>query len=169
MIDAAPGYNISNVDLLAKLAVLKKSERCVMADKYKILTKYIPQTSNGRYGDWVIDRENDGTPENPVQMPFVHYTDMVSSFIQDVYHFMEENKEMELNHYGEILKDNGLEWGSNLMRDADVSSLDGQCIMVLIMGAVRAERFCDGALLNFFKSGCIEKWLKRLEEIDKNN
>ena len=52
------------------------------------------------------------------------------------------------------------------MSEADVSSLDGQCIMALIMGAVRAERFCDGALLRFFREGCIRKWLERLKEID---
>jgi hypothetical protein len=34
------------------------------------------------------------------------------------------------------------------------------------MGAIRAERFCDGALLGFFKDGYILKWLKRLKDID---
>lgn len=43
------------------------------------------------------------------------------------------------------------------MSDADVSSLDAQCVMALIMGAVLAERFCDGALLGFFKDGSIKK------------
>jgi hypothetical protein len=51
------------------------------------------------------------------------------------------------------------------MSDADVSKLDAQCIMALIMGAVRAERFCDGALLGFFKDGSIQKWLERLKEL----
>lgn len=36
------------------------------------------------------------------------------------------------------------------MKGVDVSVLDGQCIMALIMGAVRAERFSDGALFEFF-------------------
>ena len=52
------------------------------------------------------------------------------------------------------------------MSEADVSHLDGKCIMALIVGAVRAERFCDGALLGFFKDGSIKKWLMRLKEID---
>ena len=51
------------------------------------------------------------------------------------------------------------------MSVANVSALDGQCVMALIMGAVRAERFCDGALLEFFKDGSIKKWLERLNEI----
>ena len=52
------------------------------------------------------------------------------------------------------------------MSEADVSKLDAQCVMALIVGAVRAERFCDGALLGFFKDGSIQKWLTRLKEID---
>ena len=39
--------------------------------------------------------------------------------------------------------------------------------MALIIGAIRAERFCNGALLGFFKDGSITKWLSRLKEIDE--
>ena len=78
----------------------------------------------------------------------------------------EKNKDFELPRYREILEKNGLEWSLKSMKEADVSSLDAQCVMALIMGAVRAERFCDGALLGFFKNGSIKKWLKRLNEID---
>ncbi|WP_400256419.1 DUF6508 domain-containing protein [Candidatus Methanomassiliicoccus intestinalis] len=51
------------------------------------------------------------------------------------------------------------------MSEANVSKLGAQCVMTLIMGAVRAERFCDGALLGFFKDGSIRKWLERLKEV----
>lgn len=95
-------------------------------------------------------------------MPFVDYSEMVDNFIDDVYAFEESNKDMELTRYGDILKKNGLEWGTDSMKDADVSSLNAQCVLALLMGAVRAERFCDGALLDFFKSGYILKWLERL-------
>lgn len=56
---------------------------------------------------------------------------------------------MELTRYGEILKDNGLEWGTESIKKADVSILNAQCVVTLIMGAFRVERFCDGALLDF--------------------
>ena len=52
------------------------------------------------------------------------------------------------------------------MSEADVSALDAQCIMALIMGAVRADRFCEGALMDFFKDGSIKKWLERLKKLD---
>ena len=137
--------------------------------KFENLTKYIPQLKDDSIGNWVIDRENDGTPEHPKQKPFVNYSEMVHHFIDDVYDFEEKNKDFELTRYGEILEKNGLEWGSKSMSEADVSSLDAQCVMALIMGAVRAERFCDGALLGFFKDGSIKKWLERLKKIDTNN
>ena len=137
--------------------------------KYENLIKYLPLLEDDNIGTWIIDRENDGSPEHPIQMPFVNYSEMVHDFIKDVYDFEEKNKDFELTRYGEILEKNGLEWGSKSMSEADVSSLDGQCIMALIMGAVRAERFCDGALLGFFKDGSIKKWLERLKKIDTNN
>ena len=134
--------------------------------KFDILTKYISMIQTDSIGEFVIDKENDGTPEHPIQMPFVGYSEMVHNFIDDVYTFEESNKDMELTRYGEILKDNGLEWDSESMKSADISNLNLQCVMALIMGAVRAERFCDGALLDFFKSGYILKWLERLKSIE---
>lgn len=137
-----------------------------MMSKFAELIKYLPMLENDNIGSWIIDRKNDGTPEHPIQMPFVNYSEMVHRFIDDVYNFSDNNKDFELTRYGEILERNGLEWGSKSMREADVSSLDAQCIMALIMGAVRAERFCDGALLGFFKDGSIRRWLERLHELD---
>ncbi len=138
-------------------------------NKFESLIKYLPLLEDDNIGTWIIDRENDGTPEHPIQMPFVNYSEMVHNFIKDVYDFEEKNKDFGLTRYGEILEKNGLEWGSKSMSEADVSSLDGQCVMALIMGAIRAERFCDGALLGLFKDGSIKKWLERLKEIDTNN
>lgn len=53
------------------------------------------------------------------------------------------------------------------MSEADASKLDGQVVMALLLGAVRAERFCDGALLGFFEDGSIRRWLLRLKEVDE--
>lgn len=134
--------------------------------RFDVLVKYIPMIQTDSIGKWVIDKENDGTPEHPIQMPFVGYSEMVHNFIDDVYTFEESNKDMELTRYGDILKGNGLEWVTESMKNVDVSNLNAQCVLALIMDAVRAERFCDGALLDFFKSGCILKWLERLNNID---
>ena len=53
------------------------------------------------------------------------------------------------------------------MREVDTSALDGKCITALLMGAIRADRFSEGALLHFFEAGTITKWLNRLKEIDE--
>ena len=134
--------------------------------KFEILTKYIPQLKKDMIGDWVIDEENDGTPEYSIQMPFVAYSESVNRFIDDVYEFEATNKDMMLTSYGEILKKNGLRWDMEAMKYAEMSLLNAQCVMALIMGAVRAERFCEGALLSFFKNGSMLKWLERLKEFE---
>ena len=135
------------------------------ANRFQNIIKYFPLLEDDTFGTWIIDRENDGTLDHPIQMLFVNYSEMVHRFIDDVYDFSDNNKDFELTRYGEILERNGLEWSSKSMSEADVSSLDAQCVMALIMGAVRAERFCDGALLGFFKDGSIRRWLERLKEV----
>jgi hypothetical protein len=136
--------------------------------KFDVLTKYIPLIQGDIIGECVVDKESDGTAENPIQMPFANYSEMVSSFIDDFYSFEESNKDMELTRYRDILEENGIKWGIGSMEKADVSDLNAQCVLSLVMGAIRAERFCDGALLDFFESGCILKWLERLNEIDRS-
>lgn len=133
---------------------------------YEKMTKYIPFISNSPFGEWIIDNKNDGTTENPIQMPFVNYSDMVRGFMSDVYQFEKEHEDFELNRYVDILKEHGIEWGQESMLKADVNDLSGKTIMALIMGAVRAERFCEGTLFTFFEEGAILKWLECLQRID---
>lgn len=134
--------------------------------RFDILVKYIPMIQADSFGEWVIDKENDGTPEHPIQMPFVNYSEMVDKFIDDIYSFEEGNQDMEMTRYRDILKDNGLEWDFESMKNADVSNLDAKCVLALIMGAIRADRFSEGTLLSFFKNGCILNWLERLRNIE---
>ncbi|MCT8977881.1 DUF6508 domain-containing protein [Clostridium sp. CX1] len=136
-------------------------------NKFERLTKYIPLIQDDKFGQWIIDKENDGIPEHRIHMPFVNYSQTVDFFHEDLYKFCEEHPEYEHTRYGETLEANGLKWGTESMEAADASSLDAKCVIALLMGAVRAERFCDGALLGFFKSECILCWLQRLKAIDE--
>lgn len=138
-----------------------------MVGIYKSLTDFLPMLEDDKIGGWVINRVNDGTPEHPFQMPFANYVKIVREVEDAIYDFEQNHPEYELNRYGNILRANGIEWGMDSMSAKDVSVLDSKCIMAMLMGAVRAERFCDGALLGFFKKGCIKKWLERLKEIDE--
>jgi len=134
---------------------------------YESLTKYLTELTDDEFGTWFIDKENNGTPEHPIRMPYVNYSSTVEHFISDVYGFMDEHEEMGLNHYTDILKANGIEWGMNSMTTAVIENLDAKCILAMILGAIRAERFCDGALLGFLEEGSIARWLERLEALDK--
>ncbi|MCY7537996.1 DUF6508 domain-containing protein [Bacillus pumilus] len=137
--------------------------------QFEILTKYIPMFQEDHIGEWVIDQENDGTAERPIQMPFVNYSETVQRFIEDVYTFAEQHQELELTRYREILKENGIEGGPNDMEHVNISNLNAQCVLALMMEVVRAERFSEGAILNFFKSGAIVKCLRRLDCLESSN
>lgn len=134
---------------------------------FESLTKHLSAIENAEgFGNWVVDRGSKGTMDDPIEMPYVNYGTTVVDVEQAIYDFVDEHPEYELTHYRDILERNGLEWGSQAMSGADVSELDGQAVMALLLGAVRAERFCDGALLGFFGDGSMRRWLLRLKEID---
>lgn len=135
---------------------------------FEKLTKHLDMLDGSQYGEWEPkEQTGDGSLERPFQMPFVVYDETVNSLIEEVYKFERECPEYDLCRYHSILEEHGIEWGSESMEAFDVSSADARCVMALIMGAVRAERFCDGALLDFFRKGCIQKWLERLKELDE--
>jgi hypothetical protein len=134
--------------------------------KYNILTKYINTIPGDNLGEWLVDMEKDGISENTIKFPFVQYSEMVNNFVNDFYIFEENNKDMGLNRYQDILKNNDLEFDVKSMISVDVSDLNAQCVLALIMGAIRADRFSEGTLLEFLNNGCILIWLKRLDNIE---
>lgn len=135
--------------------------------KYSVLTKYINLLENDIVGEWNCDKENDGSSERPIHVPFVSYSIAVNNLADDIYKFAKESNEIVPSKYAEILQANGIEWGYDSMIKADVSVLDAQCILALLIASLRAERFCDGVLLGFIKSGAVIRWLKRLQELDE--
>lgn len=138
-----------------------------MMKKYSALTKYINLLKNDNAGEWICDKENDGSSERPIHVPFVSYSIAVDNLADDIYEFAKESNEIVPSKYAEILQANGIEWGYDSMMKADASELDAQCILALLIASLRAERFCDGALLGFIESGAVTRWLKRLQELDE--
>lgn len=136
-----------------------------MKNQFSELIDYIPKIENGVSGKWIFDNENDGTPEHPKRMPYVKYSESIEDFVESLYHYCDEHPEFDHKSYGETLKSLNLEWTSTSMQNADVSEMDAKSVIALLIGAVRADRFCEGALFGFFKNGCILRWLSRLEEI----
>ena len=135
--------------------------------KYSVLTKYINLLKNDNVGEWNCDKENDGSSERPIQLPFVIYSITVHKLADDIYKFAKESDEIVPGKYAEILQANGIKWGYDSMMKADASGLDAQCILALLIASLRAERFCDGALLDFIESGAVTRCLKRLQELDE--
>lgn len=138
-----------------------------MMKKYSVLTKYINLLENDNVGEWIVDKENDGSSERPMHLPFVSYSIAVDNLADDIYKFAKKSNEIVPGKYAEILQANGIEWGYDSMMKADASELDAQCILALLIASLRAERFCDGALLEFIKNGAVARWLKRLQELDE--
>lgn len=132
--------------------------------QFESLTKYIPLLEKCSIGYWHIDKESHG--EHPVQMPFVIYAELIGKFTADVYTLVDRHPCWKLNCYSQILEGNGLSWGMAAMSGAIVEDLDALCVCALLVGSVRAERFCDGALKEFLENGSIIRWLKRLKDID---
>ncbi|MCR4578056.1 MAG: DUF6508 domain-containing protein [Clostridiales bacterium] len=134
---------------------------------FEALTAFIPKLKEGGFGEWVVDIQNDGSPEHPIRFPFIDYGKAVTDFMEAVYRFIDTHPAMELRSYSEILEEAGLKWNYAAMSKADVTDMDGRTVMALILGAIRADRFVDGTLLSFLKKGHIVKWLLRLERIDE--
>lgn len=133
--------------------------------KFDKLIGLLEPLENDSVGEWIIDKEQKGTEDDPIHFPYPMYTEVVNELIEAVYEFEHENPEYELTKYGELLKERDLEWGQRSMENADVSNMDAQGIMALLMGMVRGERFCDGAIMGMIKSGAVKKWLLRLQEL----
>ena len=133
---------------------------------FQELTGFIERLDSEEHGNWVIDKENNGSPEYSIQMPYVNYGREAIAFEDAVYKFVDENLEYDMKNYREILEKAGVEWGINSMEGAIVDDLDARTVLALLIGAIRADRFCEGVLLGFMKSGAIQRWLGRLKGLD---
>lgn len=139
----------------------------LIENKFALLTKYIePIQKAEKLGEWVFDTGGKGTSENPIQIPFVDYDDLIYKFIEDFYEFAEKYPEYELINYKSILEENNIELDIKLMSEVKEVLIDDRCILALIMGAIRIDRFSEGSLLWCFKDGCMVKWLKKLSRYD---
>ena len=126
-----------------------------------MLFKHIELLSGEDFGKWFSDKENDGSMERPIQMPYFEYSQVVENFVTDVRLCWEKSG---LQDYLQVLKSHNIEWGSQSMSNADISVLPSEVVLALLFGATLSEKSCDGALLGFLKNGSIQKWLKSIKE-----
>ena len=119
----------------------------------------------GAHGRWWADSDHKGTMDDPIPMPFCSYSEAVHKLADAVYEFVESNPEYELKNYQKLLEDRGLKWSMDSFREADVSIMDAQGILAMLVGLLRAERFSDGVVLEALESGLVLKWLERIRDI----
>jgi hypothetical protein len=103
--------------------------------------------------------------DDPIQFSYPIYTEVVDKLIDAIYEIESKYPEYGLRRYGEILEEHGIKWGQREMESVDVSDMDLQGVLALLMGMVRAERFCDGAIMGMLRSGAVLRWLQRIEKI----
>ncbi len=133
---------------------------------FEALIACLPDLEKEASGEQIIDRVNDGTPEHPKHFPFVDYSSTAMKVENEIYNIVNNYPELGLTSYEDILKKHGIDWEKESMKNADVSKLDAQAVMMaLLVGAVRADRFCEGTYKDFIDNGCIRKWIERLKEI----
>ena len=77
---------------------------------FEDLVGLIDKIRDDSIGEWIVDKENDGTSEHPIRMPFVAYSRVVKQFEYAVYSFAEGHPEFELNQYGSILERYDIKW-----------------------------------------------------------
>lgn len=136
-------------------------------NKFSALTKYIKDIEElESCGEWIFENKGTGTPEDPIQLPYLKYDELIYNFIEDFYQFSDSHPEYELTNYQFILRENNIEWNLKSMSEVDPLLLESKCILALMMGVVRGERFSEGSLLWCLKEGPMLSWLKRLSVLD---
>src|SRR5699024_4704354 len=107
--------------------------------------------------------------DSPIQIPYVLKSNLVLSFIDDFYSFVNDYQEIDLTNYDDILDHHGIKQNINTLNTSDLSKLNEQTVLVLILMTIRADRFSDGTLVYLFKNGSIQKYLERLKVIHESS
>ena len=135
--------------------------------KFEKITAIIPLLeSENRHGEWIVDTESKGTPEDPIQFPFVGYSAAAHRLIEAVHECVVDLRdEMNVFDYMGVLESYGLNGEEDVLA-ADVSSCDAKCTLAMVLTIIRQDRFCEGLLLSYLENGKMLEWMKRLQEID---
>lgn len=131
--------------------------------RYKIITDHIDILSNSNFGEW----SSVNSSEDVVTLPFVIYSKEVMDFLLSVDNFLDiENNDIFFD-YKALLERENIEYSMDTFIDADINTLQAETLCAMIIGTIRANRFCEGVLLEAFEHGHILKWLKRIKDLDE--
>ena len=130
---------------------------------YEQVTSYLGKL---KLAHWKYpENQGDGSHDNPYIAGFPEYDETTREFMKKMYEFVPN----EGQNYDEVIyKATGHDCHDDLTR-VDVSKLDGDIILCMIFSRVRGERYSDGIFGSYVAGGTMDKWLKRLQEIDNKN
>lgn len=128
------------------------------------LTAFIGPLKQGDFGEWISEPGHKGTVGDPVPVPYVKYSEIIAEFADALDDFMRKNPEYSPAALHSRVKKYFTEWNWDTIDEADVSKMDSFDTVALLVEVFRAERFCDGLVLEKMRSGVILKWLERLKE-----
>ena len=123
------------------------------------MTRFIPAMEKEWFGEWLGGCED--------ALPHVLYSWHVRALAIAVFCYADDHLKERLGNFCRILDESGITWAAESMKKAEVSVLDGKTVYALLLGAIRAEEWCPGALLDFCRSGYVLRWLERLKKIDE--
>lgn len=116
-------------------------------EQFRVLTKYIGRLSDRTMIDnHVVD-----------YMAYFPFAEFESEWVHSLYPDYA---------YGDSLAAMGVEKSFDSITSKDVSDLGSEQVLTLITAAFRDDHFDNGAIMEYFSSGAMLRWLKRMKDID---
>ena len=126
--------------------------------KYERLTKYIDEfVRENSFGEWIFDRRDKGTDDEPLHFPYLKYEKFILDFIDDFY-----KGNYEIKNY----LDEGNKICKSINSGRCISDLSEEELLIYLTWIIRGDRFCDGLLFGCCKDGTVREILKGLKAYD---
>ena len=123
---------------------------------YEQLTKYIS----------IFENDDIGSIETTIYPQTIAFSKNVNTFINEVKHFSNNNKQLHLQDYKKILSKE-FEGSQIYIDDIDVSRLNEKTICALLCYAVNLPKINQShKLYDLLNNGTINSWLETLNKID---
>ena len=132
---------------------------------FENLTRYLGELKAcSNFGEW-CGMGSHGTSEN--QMPFVSYSKLTLNVVKEISAIVHSHPELQLTSYQSVLEEKGIEMSAKSFDRTDVSKLNGQAVMAMLVCMVRMDRFVEGLMLEYLENGKFAEWIGRLKELDE--
>lgn len=126
--------------------------------KYEIITKYLDYFyPDSDCSQWIFDHQSKGTPDDPIQAPFINYKPFIYDFITEFHHSSLMDQD-----YIEHIRAKNLQ----SLSIAEIKHLSENELLTLLTWIIRGERFCDGLIDTKIRNGTFQAILLALAAFD---